>query len=104
MKILILLKLDYFNMNKKIICEEQWLKGNSYINASKLDGITHSYWCDLEKCERSIYMVGTPEQISELCCEMIEKDMIQIRDSFIKPLKPEHLKKYKKNNNQVIIL
>ena len=88
----------------EVICEEQWLKGSFYKGVSSLDSATNRTFVDLQKCERSIYMVGTPKQIDELCCEMIRKDMIQIRDSFKRELKPEHLKKYKENNNQVIIL
>ena len=88
----------------EIICQEQWLKGDIYKGVSKLDSATNRSFTDIQNCERSLFMVGTPKQIDLLCCEMIRKDMIQIRDSFERELKPEHLEKYKENNNQVIIL
>jgi len=91
--------------NKKVKADEWYLKPQyeqlSFISYDKSSGHFNN---DLSYNSRSVIVVGTELQIYNKFCEMIEKHGWQLKDSWSRDLKSQHLAHYKSNNNLPIII
>jgi len=86
-----------------IVCEDHVTKSIYLQNEKSYCFTLGKISYDLRNAQKTFRMIGTVEQISDLCCDMLDKG-VQWQDYYEVPLKEKHLDLYKKNNNEVVIL
>ena len=91
------------DINNKIIAKEWWLKPS--LNAISLYCYnTKTRYTDYKEVDRTVRVVGTKNQILELFKKLLIEEGLQLRGTYDIETTDLHLKLYKENNKQALII
>jgi len=91
------------DINNKIISKEWWLKPS--LNAVSLYCYnTNKHYLDYKEVDKIVRVVGTKNQILDLFKKLLIEEGLQLRGSIQIETKELHLKLYKENNNEALII
>ena len=92
--------------NTKVFADHWWLKDMmqpAMLQTSELSKINQRYG-DFKMSTKDVLIIGTELQNYNLFCEMLENYGWQIKDSWQRDLEEKHLRWYKENNNNPLII
>ena len=92
--------------NTIVFADHWWLKDMmqpSILQTSEFNKINKRYG-DFKMSTKDVLIIGTELQNYNLFCEMFDEHGWQIKDSWERDLEEKHLKWYKENNNQPLII
>lgn len=91
------------DINNKIISEEWWLKPT--LNAVSMYCYNHkTRYTDYKEVDSTVRVVGTKKQILELFKKLLIEEGLQLRGAYDIETTALHLKLYKENNNEALII